>query len=68
MLSTDSKVNLQQVNVVKPPNSRHLGVLKNLYVIGRCSLLGGDLKKIVTFGAQRFVRYLGCPLLVGFTV
>ena len=36
--------------------------------------MGGNFKKIVTFGTQRFVRYssyvryLGCPLLGGFTV
>ena len=48
--------------------------LKNLSVIARCPLLGGNLKKIVTFGTKRFVRYswhvryLECPLLEGFTV
>ena len=31
--------------------------LKNLSVIARCPLLGGNLKKIVTFGTKRFVRY-----------
>ena len=37
-------------------------------------MLGGSLKKIVTFGTKHFVRYskparyLGCPLLGGFTV
>ena len=34
-------------NTVKPLNSGHLRVLKNLSV--RCPLLGGKLKKIVTF-------------------
>ena len=54
---------------VKPLNSRHLRVLKKLFVIERFRLLEGDLKKIDTFGTKRFVcsswhvRYLGCPLL-----
>ena len=30
--------------------------------------IGGNFKKTITFGTQRFVRYLGCPLLGGFTV
>ena len=61
-------------DTVKPLNGRHLRVLKNLSVIERCSLLGGNLKKIVTFGTKCFVlssrhiRYLGCPLLRDFTV
>ena len=39
-----------------------------------CPLLGGSLTKIVTFGTKPFVhysrhvRYLGCPLLGGFTI
>ena len=37
-------------NTVKPLNSGDLQVLKNLSVIERCPLLGGTLKKIVTFG------------------
>ena len=59
---------------VKPLNSRHLRVLKNLSVIKRCPLLGGCLIVILTFGTKHFVcysrhvRYLGCPLLRGFTV
>ena len=59
---------------VKPLNSGHLRVLKNVSVIKRCPLLGGNVTKIVTFGAKYFVRYsrhvlyLGCPLLGGFTV
>ena len=67
---------------VKPMNNGHLHVLKNLSVIERCPLLGGNLKNIVTFGTKHFVRYsrhvrylysrhvryLGCPLLGGFTV
>ena len=36
-------------NTVKPLNSGHLQVFKNLSVIERCGLLGGNLKKIVTF-------------------
>ena len=40
-------------------NSGHLQVLKNLFVIGRCPLLGGNLKKIVTFGAYKL-----CPLFM----
>ena len=59
---------------VKPLNSGHLQVLKNLSVIERCPLLGGNLKNIVTFGTKNFarysrhVRYFGCPLLGGSTV
>ena len=59
---------------MKPLNRGHLQVLKNLPVIERWPLLGGNFKKIVTFGTKRFVRYswyvryLGCPLLGGFTV
>ena len=52
---------------VKPLNSGHLWVLKNLNVIERCSLLGGNLKKIVTSGTKRFVRYSAiqtfCPAI-----
>ena len=59
---------------VKPLNSGHLRILKYLSVIQRCPLLGGSLTKIVTFETKHFVRYsrhvryLGCPLLGGFTV
>ena len=59
---------------MKPLNSGHLRILKNLSVIERCPLLGGNLKKIVAFGTKHFarysrhVRYLRCPLLGGFTV
>ena len=62
------------LNTVKPLNSEHLRVLKNLSVVERCPLLRGNLTKIVTFGTKRFVRYsrhvryLGCPLLGGFKV
>ena len=62
------------LNTVKPLNSRHLRVLKKLSVIKRCPLLRGSLRNIVTFGTKHFVRYsrhvryLGCPLLGGFTV
>ena len=65
---------VSKCNAVKPLNSEHLRFLKNLSVIERCPLLGGNLKKIVTFGTKRFVRYsrhvryLECPLLGGFTV
>ena len=65
---------MSTVHTVKPLNSGQLRVLKNLSVIERCSLLGGKLKKIVTFGTKYFVRYswhvryLECPLLGGFTV
>ena len=61
-------------NGVKPLNSGYLRVLKNVSVIKRCPLLGGSLTKIVTFETKHFVRYsrhvryLGCPLLGGFTV
>ena len=58
---------------MEPLNSGHLRVLKNVSVIERCPLLGGNLKEIVTFGTENFVRhsrhvrYLGRPLLGGFT-
>ena len=44
-------------NTVKPLNSGHLRVLRNLSVIERCLLLGGNLKKTVTFGTNCFVCY-----------
>ena len=44
-------------HTVKPLKNGHLRVLKNFSVIERCQLLGGNLKKIVTFGTQCFVRY-----------
>ena len=59
---------------MKPLNSGHLRVLKDLSVINRCPLLGGSLTEIVTFGTKHFVRssrhvrYLGCLPLRGFTV
>ena len=62
------------VCTVKPLNSGHLRVFKNLSVIKRCPLLGGSLTKIVIFGTKHFLHYskhvlcLGCPLLGGFTV
>ena len=58
---------------VKSLNSGVLWVFKNLPVIERCPLLGGNFKKIVTFGTKCFVRYswperhLRCTLLGGFT-
>ena len=51
------------IKTVKPLNSGHLRLLKKL-----CLLLGGSLTKIVVFETKHFVRYLGCPLLGGFTV
>ena len=62
------------LNTVKRLKSGHLRVLKNFFVIERCPLLGGNLKKIITYGTKRFVRcsrhvrYLECPLLGGFTI
>ena len=56
------------IKMVKPLNSGHLRLLKKLSVIKRCLLLGGSLTKIVVFETKHFVRYLGCPLLGGFTV
>ena len=61
-------------NTVKPLNTGHLRVLKNLSIIETCPLLGGNLKKLFTIGTIRFVRYLWhvryieCPLLGGFTI
>ena len=61
-------------NTVKTLNSGHPRFLKNLPVIKRCPLLGVSLTKINTFGTKHFARYsrharyLGCPLLGGFTV
>ena len=74
--SINENFSLQEIynNTVKPLNSGHLWVLKNVSVIERCLLLGGNLKKIVTFGAKHFVRYsrhvrcLRFSLLGGFTV
>ena len=45
------------VNTMKPPNSGHLRVLKNLFVIERSPLLGGNLKKIGKFRTKHFARY-----------
>ena len=65
---------LKSENTVKPLNNGHLRVLKNLSFIERWPVLEGNLKKIVTFETNCFVRYslhgryLGCPLLGGFTV
>ena len=59
---------------VKPLNSGHLRVLKNVSVTKRYPLLGGSLTKIAIFGTKHFVRYtrhvryLGCLLLAVFTV
>ena len=43
-------VPIYKADTVKPLNSGHLRVLKNLSVIERCPLLGGNFKKIVTLG------------------
>ena len=62
------------IDTVKPLNSWDLRVLKYLSVIKRCPLFWGSLTKIVTFGNKylarnsKHVRYLGWPLLGGFTV
>ena len=40
---------------MKPLNSGHLRVFKNLSAIERCPLFGGNLTKIVTFGTKCFV-------------
>ena len=40
---------VKEYDTVKPLNSGHLRVFKNLSVIERCPLLGGYLKRIVTF-------------------
>ena len=53
---------------MKPLNSGHPQVFKNLSVIDSCPLLRGNLKKIATFGTNCFVRYLRCLLLRGFTL
>ena len=47
---------------VKPPNSGHLRVLKNLSVTERRPLLGGNLKKIVTFDSTFCLLFMACPL------
>ena len=53
-------------NTVKPLNSRHLRVLKNVPVIKRYPLLGSSLTKIVTFGTKHFVRYSRHARYLGF--
>ena len=67
-MQTKSCFTLFFIKMVKPLNSGHLRLLKKLSVIKRCLLLGGSLTKIVVFETKHFVRYLGCPLLGGFTV
>ena len=70
-MKKENKVNILKstfITTVKPLKRGHLRLLKNLSVIKRCPLLGGSLTEIVTFGTKHFVRYLGCPLLRGFTV
>ena len=44
---------------VKPLNSGHLRVLKNLSIIKRCPLLGGSLTKIVTIRTKNFSAIQG---------
>ena len=67
-------INDRKTSTVKPLNSGHLPVSKNLSVIERCPLVEGNLKKIITLGTKCFdryswhVHYLGCSLLGGFTV
>ena len=54
---------------MKTLDSGHLQVLKSVSIIKRCSLLGGSLTKIVTFGTKHFCPLLKvCLLLGGFTV
>ena len=52
---------------MKPLNSEHVRVLKNLCVIKRCPQLGGSLTKIDIFETKHFVRYKAC-LLFGMSV
>ena len=48
---------------MKPLNSGHQRVLKNLSVTEGCPLLGGNFKKIVTFGTKMFCPpFMACPL------
>ena len=49
---------LPLICIVKPPNSEHLRVLKNLSVIDRCPVLGENLTKIVTFETKRFPMHV----------
>ena len=61
-------------DTVKPLNSGHLRVLKNLSIVKWRPLLRRSLTKIVIFGTKHFVcyskhvRHLGFPLLGGFPV
>ena len=56
-LITRTRGNTANIFTVKPLNTGHLRVLKYLSVIGRCPLLGGNFKKIVTFGSKCFDGY-----------
>ena len=64
---------VNSINAVKALNSGLLRVFKKLSIIERCPLLGGNLKRFLTFGIQSFfrysrhVRYFECPLLGRFT-
>ena len=50
MITVNILIILAIINTVKPLNSGHLQIFKNMSFIERCPLLGGNLKKIVTFG------------------
>ena len=61
-LVLDSQVNHKKgfnidFDTVKPLNSGHLQVLKNLSVIERCPLLGGNFTLTVIFGTEHFACY-----------
>ena len=74
VLNSSCRLLFININTVKPLTSGHLRVLKNLFVIKTCPLLGGSFTKIAIFGTIHFVRYsnhvryLGCPLLGSFTL
>ena len=55
-LITKTRGNTANIFTVKPLNTGHLRVLKYLSVIKRCPLLGGNFKKIFTFGSKCFDR------------
>ena len=58
-LITRTRGNTANIFTVEPLNTGHLRVLKYLSVIKRCPLLGGNFKKIVTFGSKCFDSYYG---------
>ena len=49
---------LPLICTVKPSNSGHIRVLKNVSVIDRCPVLGENLTKIVTFETKRFPMHV----------